>query len=262
MMQTFHVNPTTALSSGIAIVAIFAWLYGFYRVYSSYKNTGKRQSLYFSIGLLFGAFAIILLASELISLQLFDAGTQAGQEYVGSAIGFGINSYNAGFVFAYLAILTSAFAILMFDAFSLSFFENKMKFLVIPAILLIAYVVVYLYPDWPKIMLNSSGTDYNPTHTGAIDAALVAIFLLPLFFPAIVFFFSALQSRGNGFMVKRSLALSFFQILIGVGYTIEIVGGIDYLSVIGRLFILLYPWLTWNTIQSNGWLSKLLGAPR
>lgn len=268
MMQTvYHITAYTATSSGIAILAIFAWLYGFYKVYSNYKETQKKQSLYFSLGILFGALAIICLATELTILQLFDAGTTGGSEYLPKIVFANVDSYALGFFFSYLAILLSATAILMFDAFSLSFFENKMKFIIIPLILLLAYVVVYLYPDLPILTLNKAGTDYNPSHTKfifsiATDDVLVGLFLIPLFFPAFVFLLSALQLRGNAYNFKRSLVLCFVQILIGIGYTIEIVGSDNpYLPIVGRLFILLYPYLTWNVLQSSGWVKKILGAP-
>lgn len=267
MQTTYHVTTLTALSSGIAIVAIFAWLYGFYKVYQNYKETNKKQSLYFSLAILFGAFAIIGLALELTVLQLYDNKTPAGHEYIGSTVFAGINSYAFGFTFAYLAILLSSVAIFMFDAFSLSFFENKMKFLIIPLILLLGYVVVYLWPNLPIIQLNNAGTDYNPAHTVDLfgiptDGLLVALFLIPIFLPAFIFLLSAIQLRGNRFNTLRSLSLCFLQILLGIGYTIEIVGPENaYLPIIGRLFILVYPYLTWNVLQSSGWVRKLFGAP-
>ena len=262
MQTTYHVTALTALSSGIAIVAIFAWLYGFFKVYSNYRETNKKQSLYFSLGILFGAFAIICLAFELTILQLFDNKTPAGHEYLGSTVFAGVNSYALGLGFAYLAILLSSVAILLFDAFSLSFFENKMKFLVIPFILLLSYVVIYLWPVFPIIQLNKAGTDYNPSHSGNIDFYLVALFMIPIYLPAFIFLLSAIQLRGNRFNTLRSLSLCFLQIILGIGYTIEIVGPENaYLPIVGRLFILFYPYLTWSVLQSSGWVKKILGAP-
>lgn len=260
-MQTYASTPTTIVSSVIAILAIFAWLYGFYKVYSNYKQNQKRQSLYFSLALLFGGLAIIFLALELTTLQLFDAGTIAGHDYVGKTVALGLNSADLGAWFSYIAVVLSIFAIFAFDSFSMSFFENKMKYLIIPAVLLVAYFIIYFYPNLPLIQLNSTGTDYNPYHTGTIDTYIIAIFLIPLYFPAFIFFLTALQTRANKYNFRRSLILCLLQIMIGIGYTIEIVGGPDYYSVIGRLFILLYPYLTWNVLQSSNFVKKLLGAP-
>ena len=260
-MQTFVRTPVTILSSIIAILAIFAWLYGFYKVYSNYKETQKKQTLYFSLGLLFGGLGVVFLALELTTLQLFDAGTVAGQNYIGKTVAYGLNSADLGAYFSYIAVVVSAIAIFMFDAFAIGFFENKSKFLIIPFILLVAYVVVYFYPNIPVIALNSTATDYNPSHTGYTDTIIVGLFLIPLFFPALIFLLSAIQARSNKYNFRRSLVLSLLQILIGVGYTIEIVGGPDYYSVIGRLFILFYPYLTWNVLRNSNWVRRILGAP-
>lgn len=258
--NTFVQTPVTELSSLIALIAIVAWLYGFYKVYSNYRQNQKKQSFYFSMGLLFGGLAIVFLALELLTLQIFDAGTQAGQEYVGKTVAFGLNSYQLGAGFSYVAVVLSIIAIFSFDTFSMSFFENKMKFLIIPAILLIAYFIIYFFPN-PIIKLNSTGTDYNPSHPGNIDTLIVAVFLIPLFFPALIFLLTAIQTRANTYASRRSLALCFLQILLGIGYTIEIVGGVDFLSVIGRLFILIYPFLTWNVLQGSNFVRKILGSP-
>ena len=91
MMETFVRTPVTIASSVIAIIAIFAWLYGFYMVYSNYRQNQKKQSLYFSLGLLFGGLAIILLALELTTLQLFDGGTQWGADYVAKPVALGLH---------------------------------------------------------------------------------------------------------------------------------------------------------------------------
>ena len=183
-MQTYASTPTTILSSLIAILAIFAWLYGFYKVYSNYKQNQKKQSLYFSLALLFGGLAIIFLALELTTLQLFDAGTIAGQDYVGKTVALGLNSKDLGAWFSYVAVVLSIFAIFSFDAFSMSFFENKMKYLIIPTLLLVAYFIIYFYPNLPAIQLNAQGTDYNPYHSGTVDTYIIAIFIIPLYFPA------------------------------------------------------------------------------
>ncbi len=263
-MDTFTQTPITILSSIIAIIAIFAWLYGFYKVYMSYRQTEKKQSLYFSLGLLFGGLAIIFLALELTTLQIFldNSKTLRGGDYFGTVVPiFNMNSADLGAYFSYIAVIMSAIAILFFDSFSMSFFENKMKYLIIPAILVLAYVVLYFYPNIPGIQLNATGTDFNPYHAPSWDALLAALFILPVFFPAIIFFISAYQTRSNAYNFRRSFVLAILSILLGVGYTIEIVGGEAYLSVIGRLFILLYPYATWNVLQSSRFVRRLLGAP-
>lgn len=265
MAKTYQVTPITALSSVIALIAIIAWLYGFYKVYMSYRETQKKQSLYYSLGLLFGGLAIISLAIELITLQLYDNNTVAGSDYVGKNIINGLNAGNFALGWAFLAIITSSIAIFMFDTFSISFFENKNKYLIIPFILLLSYVLLYIFMP-VKEVLNISGTDYNPNHTGMIgpigtEAFLVLLFIVPLFFPAVVFLLSAIQARGNQYNFRRLIALFLLQTMIAIGYTIEIVGGPDYTSVIGRLFILFYPYLTWSVLQSSRYVKRLLGAP-
>lgn len=263
-MDTFTQTPITILSSLIAVLAIFAWLYGFYKVYMSYRQTEKKQSLYFSLALLFGGLAIIFLAMELTTLQIFldNTLTKRGGDYVGTTVPIlNMNSADLGAYFSYIAVIMSAVAILMFDSFSMSFFENKMKYLIIPILLVLAYVGLYFYPNIPGIQLNKSGTDFNPYHTPETDALLVALFILPVFFPAIIFFISAIQTRGNKYNFRRSFVLALLSIMLGIGYTIEIVGGEAYLSVIGRIFILLYPYLTWSVLQSSKYVRKILGAP-
>lgn len=264
MVQQFVQTPISILSSTIAVIAIFAWLYGFFKVYSNYRQTQRKQSLYFSLGLLFGALAIIFLALELTTLQAFldNTLTIRGQEYVGTNIPYiNMNSKDVGAGFAYTAVILSAFALFFFDAFSMSFFENKMKYLIIPGILVIAYVILYFYPAVPQVYLNSSGTDFNPTHKGSTDAILILLFMFPIYFPAIIFFISAIQTRASKYNSKRFIVLAILSILLGIGYTIEIVGGPELYPVIGRIFILIYPYATWSVLQQNAIVKKLLGAP-
>ncbi len=264
MSNTYQVTPITALSSLIAIIAIFAWLYGFFKVYKNYKENQKKQSLYFSLGLLFGGLAIVSLAIELITLQVFDNNTIAGNDYSGKNIINGLNAGTFALGFAFLAIILSSISIFMFDTFSISFFENKNKLLLIPLILLLLYIGIYIFTP-VKEVLNRAGTDYNPNHIGnigplTIELFLVVLFFVPLFFPSFVFLISALQTRGSKYNFRRLLALFVLQVMIGIGYTIEIVGGPDYNSVIGRLFILFYPYLTWNVLQSSSFVKKLFGG--
>jgi hypothetical protein len=260
-MQTFERNTTTSISSLIAILAIVAWIYGFYKVYQNYKQTQKKTSLYFASALLLGGLAIIFLALELITLQIFDLGTTVNQVYIGRDIMTGVNAGNVATLFSFIAVILSAFAILMFDTFSISFFENKMKFLVFPAMLIFIYITVYFYPNLPEIRLNETATDYNPFHDDTTSNILIILFLIPLFFPAFVFLLSAFQTRGNQYNFKRSLALAILSIMVAIGYAIEIIGGEDYYSIIGRIFILLYPFLTWNVLQGSKFVKRLLGAP-
>ena len=253
-------TPVTILGSLVAILAIFVWLYVFMKFYNNYRSSGKKQSQYFALGLLSGGIAIIFLALELVTFQLFDAGTTWGHEYIGKDIIPGINSYEAGIVFGIIAAVISSFAILFFVLFSLSFFEDKMKWIVFPGLLLLIYVILYLY-YWPTAQLNAEGTDYDITRSGDIEAIMIFLFLIPIFFPVVVFFLSALQVRGNTFNFRRSLLLSFLFIVIGTGYTIEIVGGHELVSLFGRILILLFPVGVNLTLNPNNFVKRLLGAP-
>ena len=87
------------------------------------------------------------------------------------------------------------------------------------------------------------------------------LFVFPLFLPVIVFLVSAYEVRNNKYNARRSLALCVLSILLAIGFTIEIVGGEELLSVFGRLIILLYPVSAWNVLQGNRIVKRLLGAP-
>jgi hypothetical protein len=260
-MQGYERTTITLLGSLIAFLAIFAWLYGFYKVYQNYKESGKKQSFFFSIGLLFGGLAIIFLALELLTFQLFDDNTIQGATYVGKEIYGGINSYDAGLTFGIIAASLSVVSILAFDAFALSFFENKQKYLIFPIVLMILYIIIYIFLSNPIVKLNDAGTDYDITRSADFELIMFGLFMFPLFLPSIVFLMSAIQVRGNKFNFRRSLALCFLQVMIGVGFTIEIVGGEDFMSIISRLMILLYPVSTWSVLQANRFVKKILGAP-
>jgi hypothetical protein len=253
-------TPFTILGSIIAVIAIFVWLWIFIKFYRSYKSSGKKQSQYFSFALLTGGVSIFLLALELLTFQIFDAGTQRGETYIGRDIISGLNSFDLGIWFGVLAIIGSSFSIFFFVLFSLSFFEDKMKWAFIPVILLLIYVLLYLV-YWPTVELSLEGTDYDITRDSQIELIMIALFIGPIFMPVVVFFISALQVRGNTFNFRRSLFLSFTHTILAIGYTIEVVGGAGLLSVLARLMILFFPIGVQYTLNPNKFMKRLLGAP-
>lgn len=259
-MQTGKTStPFTILGTIIAIMAIFVWLWVFNKFYKSYQSSGKKQSQYFSLALLFGALSIIMLAFELVTFQVFDNNTPWGNTYIGKDILPGLNSFQVGITFAIIAAVISAFSLFFFATFSLSFFEDKMKWAIIPGLLIAFYIFLYLY-FFPTVQLNADGTDYDVTRSSQVELAMIALFIGPIFMPVVVFLISALQSRGNTFNFRRSLILSLMFLDIGIGYTIEIVGATSAISVVARLLILFFPIGVNLTLNPNNFMKRLLGA--
>lgn len=253
-------NPITSFGSIVAIVAIFVWFYVAIKFYSNYKDTGKKQSQYFALAILFGGFSIVLLALELVTFQSFDAGTPWGTTYLGKEVFGGISSYDLGLYFGVLAAIVSGVSLFFFDVFSLSFFENKMKWVVIPGLLILIYVILYV-TNWPVVQLSEGGTDYDITRDSEIETYMILLFSVPILMPVAVFLISAFQVRENTFNFRRSIVLSFFHVVIAVGYTIEIVGGTGILSAFARVLILIFPIGVRMTLNPNNFVKKIFGAP-
>ncbi|MHA2363692.1 MAG: hypothetical protein ACXAC7_07025 [Candidatus Hodarchaeales archaeon] len=259
-MQGIQSSPLGILGSIFALIAMIGWYHGFYKVFQNYQETGKQQSQFFSFGLLSGGTAILFLAAEQIILRIFDEGTNRGEKFTGSEIISGLEAYDLALYLAFIAGAISALAILFFDLFSLSFFENKIKIVIIPAILLIGYVLVFIFISNPEWRLNTDGTDYDLTRGKQSELIMTVLFVIPLLLPFVVFLYTTWSVRGNTYNFRRLGVISILQAGLSFAYFIEIVGTSDWLIVVTRFILLVYPFLTWSVLNPNDRVKRILGA--
>lgn len=261
MMLQYQSTALGSLGSIFAVIAMIGWFYVFYRVYKNYKESQKQQSLYFSIALAMGGIAILFLAAEQIILTFFDEGTTYGARYLGGDIIAGsLSAYNLALFFAFIAASVSVISLLFFNLFSLSFFENKLKLIIIPVILLIGYIVVFIFISNPEWRLNMTGTDWDLHREDAMELLIISLFIIPIVFPLLVFYYTTWIVRGNTFNFRRLFFLSLFQTALFFAYYIEIIGAEDALIVFTRFLLMIYPFLTWATLNPGDRVKRLLGA--
>jgi hypothetical protein len=267
-------NLPLQLGSVFAILAIPTWLFVAWQLYKSYRESERKTTKYLSFALVFGALAVLFNALKLVFLVVFDNETPNGAVYIPSEVFAGYDSAQFALLFAYLALGLSAVAIFYFDLFSLSFFENRLVKLLpfLLGILLIVYVLVFFFTpnEWRA---NVPGTDFDLEHF-QYTSILFYLFVIPLIAPVIVLTVSTFQVRSQStYAFRRTLLITFAQFLLTLGYLVEILGseiiqttfniefGIaDFAITFGRLFIFIYPAITYLGINPGERMKRILGG--
>ncbi|MFX1506382.1 MAG: hypothetical protein ACFFDC_09730 [Promethearchaeota archaeon] len=240
-------DPIDLLGIVVVVIAIILFLLLGIYLLNSYRRTKRNTTLFMSLILLFGCLALISLALEQVVLIASDV-TQADAPDKKSFLAFGFDEINVfwlSYLFAFIAWVTSASAILSACFFTQSFFSDKYKkFLVIPAIMLALWVIVYTVApfQWTEI-----AGDWQPQHDPEFEI-LGYLFLFPnLWMIVLLFFYLTISLYRRGVpRWKQTLILAVGQAFLSLGFTIEIINIQDPLiSLLARIAIMMYPVVAW-----------------
>ncbi|MFW9904997.1 MAG: hypothetical protein ACFFFH_11735 [Candidatus Thorarchaeota archaeon] len=247
MAITQFENPIDLLGIAVVIIAIILFLLLGIYLLNSYRRTKRNTTLYMSLILLFGCLALLSLALEQVILIASDV-TQADAPEKKSFLQYGfqeIDVFWLSYFFAFIAWVTSASAILSACFFTQSFFSNKyQKLLIIPAIMLALWVIVYTAApfQWTEI-----AGDWQPQHDPEYEI-LGYLFLFPnLWMIVLLFFYLSISLYKRGVpRWKQTLILAVGQAFLSLGFTIEIINIQDPLiSLFARFAIMIYPVVAW-----------------
>ena len=246
-------DPIDLVNIIIVVIAIILFLaLGIYLL-NSYRRTKRDTTLYMSLILLFGCLALTSLALEQVILIMSDV-TEAMAPEKKSFLSFGFDEIDVfwlSYFFAFIAWVTSASAILSACFFTQSFFSDKYKkLLIIPAIMLVLWVLVYTAAPFEWVYVEG---DWQPQHDDLfLDLIsyefLGYIFLFPNLWMIVLLFFyltTSLYRRGVP-RWKQTLILAIGQAFLSLGFTIEIINvQISIVSLLARFVIMIYPVIAW-----------------
>ena len=246
-------DPIDLLNIIIVVIAIILFLLLGLYLLNSYRRTRRNTTLYMSLLLLFGSLALLSLALEQVVLIASDV-TQADAPAKKSFLVYRFDEINVfwlAYFFAFIAWVTSAIAILSACFFTQSFFADKYKkFLIIPAIMLTLWVLVYTAAPFEWQYVEG---DWQPQHDDLfLDIIpyeiLGYIFLFPnLWMIVLLFFYLTVSLYRRGVpRWKQTLILAIGQVLLSLGFTIEIINiQIPIVSLFARFAIMIYPIVAW-----------------
>ncbi|MHA2075380.1 MAG: hypothetical protein ACXACU_10425 [Candidatus Hodarchaeales archaeon] len=263
-MALTQLDLTPSELAGLIFIVIAIILYlvlGLYLL-NSFRKSKRNSTLYMSLIFLFGSLALVSLIIE--QLLLIASGvTEAQAPPMKSFLSFSVNEINVfwlSYLFAFIAWVTSASAVFSACFFTQSFLSDKYKkALIIPAIMLILFVVVYTYA--PFQWKNVDG-DWQPNH-GDLYEIVGYIFLFPNLWMVVVLFFYltfSLFRRGIP-RWKQTLILAFGQLFLSIGFTVEIINIQDpMISLLSRFAVMMYPIVMWLGFAPPNWFKRTIGA--
>ncbi len=240
-------SPPELLSVVFVVIAVVLFLLLGLYLLNSYRRTRRNSTLYMSLILLFGFFALVSLLIEQLLLITSDV-TQAQAPPLKSFLSFSLNDIDVfwlSMLFAFIAWVASASAILSACFFTQSFFPDKYKkLLIIPAIMLALWVIVYTVAPFQWIEIAG---DWQPQHEDLFEI-IGYIFLFPnLWMIVVLFFYLTLSLYRRGMpRWKQTFVLACGQAFLSIGFTVEIINIQDPLiSLIARFAIMIYPIVVW-----------------
>ncbi len=258
------------------ILGIIFWLILGTRLFRSYRRTEKKQTLYLSLLLLFGGFALIFLTLEQLSLLIYadPADTQVLADALSILRFSEINSvFLIGFLFAVMAWISSGMALIAANYFTQSFFpDSNKKLLIIPIGLIAAWLIIQIFSPF----YFEYKTSWSPSVDLSTTFILWILFLIPLWTVAILFFYLSFSLKRKGNIAWRRVGWLFFsQTILSIGFTIEILNpstftplftgffGEDAIwSLSSRFMIMSYALLMWVAMYTPNWAKGILGASK
>ncbi|UCG04298.1 MAG: hypothetical protein JSW11_09985 [Candidatus Heimdallarchaeota archaeon] len=242
-------DPIDLINIIIVVIAIILFLLLGIYLLNSYRRTKRNTTLYMSLLLLFGSLALVSLALEqvvLIASDVVPADAPEKKSFLVYSFDE-INVFWLSYFFAFIAWVTSASAILSACFFTQSFFSDKYKkLLIIPAIMLALWVIVYTAAPFQWEYLELAG-DWQPQHDPEFEI-LGYLFLFPnLWMIVLLFFYLTLSLYRRGVpRWKQTLVLAIGQALLSLGFTVEIINvQVPIISLFARIAIMIYPIVVW-----------------
>lgn len=240
-------NPIDLLGIIFVVIAVILFLLLGLYLLNSYRRTKRNTTFYMSLLLLFGCLALVSLALEQVVL-IASGLTMDDAPEKKSFLAFSFNEIDVFWVALLLAVIawvTSASAILSANFFTQSFFSEKYKkLLIIPAIMLALWVIVYTAAPFQWIEIAG---DWQPQHDDFFEI-VGYIFLFPnLWMVVLLFFYLTLSLYRRGVpRWKQTFVLAIGQAFLSIGFTVEIINVQDpIISLIARFAIMIYPIIVW-----------------
>ncbi len=240
-------NPIDLLGIIFVVIAVILFLLLGLYLLNSYRRTKRNTTLYMSLLLLFGCLALVSLVIEQVVL-IASGLTEADAPVKKSFLAFSVEEIDVfwlALLFAVIAWVTSALAILSACFFTQSFFSDKYKkLLIIPAIMLALWVIVYTAADFQWIEIAG---DWQPQHDDLFEI-IGYIFLFPnLWMVVLLFFYLTLSLYRRGVpRWKQTFILAIGQAFLSIGFTVEIINiQVPIISLIARFAIMIYPIVVW-----------------
>ncbi len=273
-------EPVDIVGVVFIILGIIFYLALGIRLYRSYKDSEKKQTLYLSLLLIFGGMALLSLTLEQVIL-LVNADPLDSQT-VDDAISIlkysEIDVFWVAFMFATLAWITSSMAIIAANFFTQSFFpESNKRLLLIPIILMVGFLLLLtLSPFYYEYVEG----DWSPNHDASTTFLKWILFLIPLWTISFLFLYLSVSLKRKGVIAWRRVGWFFMsQVILSIGFTIEILNpgtittfldslniNIDLLlnkalwAVSSRFMVMMYPILMWIAVYTPNWAKGLLGV--
>ncbi len=264
-LTQLNLTPTGVLGLLFIVIAIILYLiFGLYLL-NSFRKSKRNSTFYMSLILLFGSLALLSLAIEQLILRTSGV-TAAEAPDLKSFLSFSVTEMQEFYVFwlayffAFIAWVTSSTAIFSACVFTQSFLSDKYKkVLIIPAIMLILYVVVLTYAPFQWKALEG---DWQPDH-GEFFEIIAYILLFPNLWMVVVLFFYltfSLYRRGVP-RWKQTFVLAIGQLFLSIGYTVEIINIPDpTITLISRFAIMMYPVVMWLGFTPPSWFKRAIGV--
>lgn len=265
-MITQFDRPEDLLGVIFVLIAVILFLLLGINLLLSYRRNRRSSTLYMSLILLFGAGALIsLVIEQMLLIASGMTGADAPPLKAFWQYSFDeIDVFWVAYVFAILAWITSASAVLSGTFFTQSFFPEdsffgNRKLLFIPAIMLILFVSVLVYTEFQWIEVAG---DWQPTRD--ITFVIISYILLfpNLWMIVLLFLYLVISLYRRGLpRWRQTLLLALGQFFLSVGYTVEIVNIPEpTLSMLSRLAIALYPIVMWLGFTPPKWFKRIIGV--
>lgn len=239
------------------IIAITTFYFLGIRLILIFMKTNRIQTLYLSLIFIFGGTAIVFLVLEQIIL-LHPSVDRTPIPTVRSFFQYNdINVFWVAYLFAIVAYISSAISIFLLSVFTLTFFRNRSKkILVIPLLLISSYIFIILIAPHEFVY---SGVDWSPERDDITEIIISCLFLPPIWALAFFFFYLSLRLKQiENMRWKQTTLLGIGQIIISIAYTIEILNAPILLSLIARIGLSLYPTITYIGVITPKWTKRWL----
>ncbi|MFX0091293.1 MAG: hypothetical protein ACFFBD_05970 [Candidatus Hodarchaeota archaeon] len=247
----------------VILIAVLLALFVSYKLFRSWKESGKKPTLYMTYFFIFFVISVTLLLGELQVVSLTHSGVLPLSIAQGEFLGY---------VLAVLAVGGSVIVLFALNFFAISFLDEKYRrFVYIPIIIAIIYWLVfsfghYISPifqfHWEEELVGDILTTYNLARSTEGLLVILLLMIIPVWFPPLVLTIATIQLRqGERPVFLRSLLILIAFVIIAITYIAEIIEVIPALIPVMRLGFIIFPIMMYLCLIMPPWFRKLLGFP-
>jgi len=247
----------TILGGGFLLIAIISFYLLGIKLIFIFLKTNRIQTFYLSLIFIFAGTAIVFLMLEQIILRH----PCVPSTIIPSSRSFfqyeDINAFWVAYLFAIIAYISSSLAIFFASVFTLTFFQNRSKrILLLPLLMLSGYIVTVLFAPHEFVF---TGIDWAPEREELTEIIMVCLFLPPIWALALLFFYLSLKMKQkDNIRWRQTTLLGIAQMIISIAYTVEVLNAPILLSLIARMGLSLYPAITYIGVITPKWTKRWL----